>query len=635
MFPETYNKLVIFGSVKRMPNNKKKDGLIMQAGILAVAGIIVRIIGLLYNTPLTNIIGDEGFGYYSNAYTAYSIVLLISSYSIPSAVSKVIAQKLAKREYRNAHRIFQCALIYVLVVGGIASLFVFFFASYMVDLGGSVLPLRILAPTIFFSGILGVFRGYFQAHKSMVQTSVSQILEQIVNAGVSVLMAYLLVRMVKGESETTQASFGAAGGTIGTGAGVVFALLFMMGVYALNKGMIHRQIDRDKTIHEDSRKEIFKMIIMVVTPFILSTAIYNINTFLDQKIYQMISLTIQQKTEAAVSFDLSAMAKATKLANIPIALASAMATALIPGISSDFARGDLEGAKSKVSRSVKVTMFISIPAAVGMGVLSRPCVQVIFHQKASLDISAAMLAVLAVRIMLYGLSTLTQAVLQSIGKMNTPIINALLALIIHAVIMVLGMVYLAPEWGLYCYAGSSVIYAFLLCIFNGISVRKHLKYKQEVDRTFIRPILCSVLMGAVAYGTYFGLYQLFPINLVCLAVAIGLACAVYFVLVIRWRAITEEEMKGLPKGTLLIKIAKKTHLLKPEAPVDSLANAKPGKIRAKKSAKKSKTSAERAKAQNSKIQNSKIQGEKEYRKNKKVPEATLPTPEDEGYWLDD
>ena len=120
-----------------MPNNKKKDGLIMQAGILAVAGIIVRIIGLLYNTPLTNIIGDEGFGYYSNAYTAYSIVLLISSYSIPSAVSKVIAQKLAKREYRNAHRIFQCALIYVLVVGGIASLFVFFFASYMVRTGCS------------------------------------------------------------------------------------------------------------------------------------------------------------------------------------------------------------------------------------------------------------------------------------------------------------------------------------------------------------------------------------------------------------------------------------------------------------------------------------------------------------------
>ena len=148
-----------------------------------------------------------------------------------------------------------------------------------------------------------------------------------------------------------------------------------------------------------------------------------------------------------------------------------------------------------------------------------------------------------------------------------------------------------------------------------------MKYKQEVERTFIRPVLCSVLMGAVAYGTYFGLYRLLPINLVCLAVAIGLACAVYFVLVIRWRAITEEEMKSLPKGTLLIKIAKKTHLLKPEAPVNSSADVQLGRTPAK----KAKTSAERSKVQNGKIQNS----------NKKVPEATLPTPEDEDYWLDD
>ena len=547
-----------------MPKNEKKDGLIMQAGILAVAGIIVRIIGLLYNTPLTNIIGDEGFGYYSNAYTAYSIVLLISSYSIPSAVSKVIAQKLAKREYRNAHRIFRCALIYVLVVGGVASLFVFFFASYMVDLGGSVLPLRILAPTIFFSGILGVFRGYFQAHKSMVQTSVSQILEQIVNAVVSVVMAYFLVKLVSGKDETTQASYGAAGGTIGTGAGVGFALLFMIGVYLLNKKMFDREIKRDKTVHEDSQKEIFKMIILVVTPFIISTAIYNVNTFLDQKIYQTISLSIQQKAEADVSFDLSAIAKATKLANIPIALASAMATALIPGISSDFAKGDLEGVKSKVARSVKVTMFISIPAAVGMGVLSRPCVQIIFHQKASLEISADMLTIMAITIVLYGLSTLTQAVLQSIGRMNTPIINALLALLIHSAVMIGGMLYLDQKWGLYCYAGSGVIYAFLLCLFNGISVHRHLKYRQEIDRTFIRPTLCSVLMGVVAYGVYYGLYYVIPVNILCLPIAILAACAIYFLLVIRWKAITEEEMKSLPKGRVLIKIAKKIHLLKPE-----------------------------------------------------------------------
>ncbi len=425
-----------------------------------------------------------------------------------------------------------------------------------------MLPLRILAPTIFFSGILGVFRGYFQAHKTMVQTSFSQIIEQIFNAGISVLMAYLLVESVKTQSSTIQASYGAAGGTIGTGAGVLVALLFMLGVYALNKNTIFKKIKRDKTEHVDTYKEIFKMIILVVTPFILSTGIYNVNTFLDQKIYQNISLLVQHKAEVDVSFDLSAMAKATKIANIPIALASAMATALIPGISSDFARDDLNGVRTKVAKSVKVTMFIAIPAAVGIGALCKPCTQLIFPQKASLQISSIMLAILAVTIVLYSLSTLTQAVLQSIGKMNTPIINALIALVIHAVVMIVGMLNLPAEYSLYCYAGTSVLYALLLCILNGASVRKYLKYQQEVDRTFFRPVLCALAMGVVAFFVYYGLYQLLPVNIVCLGLAIGSGCLLYFVLVIRWNAITEEEMKGLPKGTLLIKLAKKMRILR-------------------------------------------------------------------------
>ena len=103
-----------------MGKRKGSDSFIVQAGILAGAGIIVRIIGILYRSPLTSIIGDEGNGYYGTAYNIYTIILLLASYSIPSAISKVIAQRLALNEYRNAHRIFQCAFIYVIVVGGAA-----------------------------------------------------------------------------------------------------------------------------------------------------------------------------------------------------------------------------------------------------------------------------------------------------------------------------------------------------------------------------------------------------------------------------------------------------------------------------------------------------------------------------------
>ena len=93
-------------------SRKKAGGFVIQAGILALSGIIVRIIGLLYRSPLTSIIGDEGNGYYSYAYNIYAIILLISSYSIPSALSKVLAQRLTFKEYRNAHKVFQCALMW-------------------------------------------------------------------------------------------------------------------------------------------------------------------------------------------------------------------------------------------------------------------------------------------------------------------------------------------------------------------------------------------------------------------------------------------------------------------------------------------------------------------------------------------
>ena len=207
-------------------NKGEGSSFVKQAGILAAAGIICRIIGLLYRSPLTGIIGETGNGYYAPAYRYYQMILLISSYSIPSAVSKVISQRLATHQYKNAQRIFHCSIIYVVVVGGIASLFAFFGADFLIP-GRAAMVLRTLAPTIFFSGLLGVLRGYFQANRSMVQTSVSQILEQILNAAVSMLAAWGLMQIFAGEDELTCAAWGAVGSAVGTGVGVLIALAFM------------------------------------------------------------------------------------------------------------------------------------------------------------------------------------------------------------------------------------------------------------------------------------------------------------------------------------------------------------------------------------------------------------------------
>lgn len=540
--------------------SKKNDGFIMQAGILAMAGIICRIIGILYRSPLAAVIGDEGNGYYSSAYNIYTIILLISSYSIPSAISKVIAGKLALREYKNAQRIFYCAFIYVIVVGGVASLFAFFAAGLLVE-KNAVIVLRVFAPTIFFSGLLGVLRGYFQAHRTMVQTSISQILEQILNAVISITAAYMLKQAVMDKDLTTQAVYGAMGSAMGTGAGVLIALAFMWLVYGLNKKIIAKRLEKDPSPNVLSYGEIFKIIFALVTPFILSTFIYNFSNSLDETIYRKILKLVKGVDVSQIATWYGVYAgKAVVISNIPIAIASAISAAMIPSISGKFATGDMDGTREKVHTAMLATMLISIPAGVGMGVLAKPMVSFLFPGQTSLDLAADLLRALSVTVIFYALSTLTNAVLQGIGKVNIPVINAFIALVIQTLVLV-GCLWFT-EWNLYCLAIAVIVYSLMMCILNGISVRKSLDFKQDVKKLFILPFVASLFMGAVAFGVYEGLYALVKSNVISLICAVAIGAAVYGLLVIKLGVLSREEILSMPKGQKLLNLLTKLKLVK-------------------------------------------------------------------------
>lgn len=538
---------------------KKNDGFIMQAGILAMAGIICRIIGILYRSPLAAVIGDEGNGYYGSAYNIYTIILLISSYSIPSAISKVIAGKLALREYKNAQRIFYCAFIYVIVVGGIASLFAYFAAGILVE-ENAVVVLRVFAPTIFFSGLLGVLRGYFQAHKTMVQTSISQILEQIINAVVSILAAYLLKQAVIDKDLTTQAVYGAMGSALGTGAGVLLALAFMWMVYSLNRQYIAKRLKKDRSKNVLSYAEIFKIIFCLVTPFILSTFIYNFSTSLDETIYRKILKLVKDVDVSQIATWYGIYSgKAVVVSNIPIAIASAMSAAMIPSISGKFATGDRKGTRAKVHTAILTTMLIAIPAAVGIGVLAKPVVSFLFPGQTSLDMAANLLRVLSVTVVFYSLSTLTNAVLQGIGKVNIPVINAFVALVVQTAVLVPCLWF--TDMNLYSLAVAAIVYSLLMCILNAVSVRKYLNYKQDVLKIFVLPSVASVGMGAAAYGVYTGLYALVESNALALIVAVIVAAAIYGVLILKMGVLNKEDILAMPKGRKLAKLLEKLHFI--------------------------------------------------------------------------
>lgn len=562
-----------------MGNNKEKvlNNFITQAGILAAAGFISRIIGLLYTSPLSGIIGDLGLGYYSSAYNYYMIILLVSSYSIPSAISKVMAGKLGAGEYKNANRLFIGALLYVLVIGAIASCFLFFGAGLFVE-DEAIPVLRTFAPTIFIYGILGVLRGFFQAGKNMIPTSVSQIFEQIANALVSVGAAYFLIRFTTGHSllwfeplenivspetyEISRAVRGAIGSALGTGTGVVIALIFMLIAYLKIRPSFMKKVAEDKHETIDSPGSIIKMITLIVTPFILSTAMTNLSSTVNNKLFTSFYPVMRNLDNVLVTSHWGIFSgKSMKISNIPIAFASAMASAMIPQIAQLIAVRKTAEARDKIGLAVKATMLISIPCAVGLFVFAAPVTLLLYpNTLPNIDLARHSLMALSLSVVFFALSTLNSSVLQGLGKVNTPIINAGIALVIQTV---LGVVLLKfTNLDVFSIAITSTLYSAIIAFLNQMAVRKHIGYKQEMLKTFVLPGVASIIMGAVAYGVY--RLILIPVHSVRIAVipAVIIAVPVYFTALLLVRAVTEEELKAFPKGTAIVKIAKKFKLLR-------------------------------------------------------------------------
>ena len=463
----------------------KKNTLMKNATLLMAASLISRIIGLLYRRPLGQVLGREGLGYYAYASNLYAILLLVSSYSIPMAVSKVVSERLALKQYKNAHKVFRGALLYALLVGGFAALIALFGGRFLLPRNqqNAILALRVLAPTILLSAILGVFRGYFQAHNTMMPTSISQISEQLVNAVVSVLAGYLLIKGFA-KNKTTHAIYGAAGGTMGTGAGVLAGLIFMIFVYMVNKNTIERQMERDISEKEESFGEIFRIIFHLVTPVIFTTFIYNASAYLDSYIFSSIqgfhgisSKVISEQYGEFSNYYIT-------LINVPLSLASASASAMMPIVSGNYATGQKEDANNQISETIKLTMFICIPAAVGLSVLAHPIMGVLFPGSTRLASNLLMFG--AISVIFSALSTITNSVLQSIGQQKTALFNAAISLVLNLVILAL-MLLIAPGIGIYALLIVNILFAVSMCILNGMAISKYLGYKNEIKDSYGKP----------------------------------------------------------------------------------------------------------------------------------------------------
>ena len=554
----------------------KAANFVVQGSILAAAGILVRIIGMLYRMPLNDIIGKQGNGYYTSAYNVYNILLILSSYSMPVAVSKMISSRLARGEYANCRRILRVGLIYATVAGGAAAAILWFGADLFAELIKTPMSryaLKTLAPTIWIMAYLGVLRGYFQGMGTMVPTAFSQIIEQIVNAVVSVAAAGLLfqtglsLNAARGAEDYSYA-LGAAGGTIGTGAGALTALLFFILLTATTGNRALLSIKRKPGSGRPRRESygrLMYLLTITVVPIVISSGVYNCSNVVDNYLFgQGMDRLGYGADEIAIFW--GALGQYQLLFNIPVAVSNALSSSLIPSLTRAVSRGDRKQARARIASSIRFSMLIAIPAAVGITVLADPVCNLLFvSEDNSLLIRLSMAGSLAV--VFYSLSTVTNAVLQGLNRMDLPIRHSAIALIVH--VAVLEILLLGLKLGIYSVVIANIVFAFVMCLLNGFSIRRSARYRQEIKKTFLLPALCSVFMGAAAYGVYRGLLAALPwaarsgrVGMAVLVVpSVAAAMAVYGLLLVRLGAVNEEELREMPMGTRLKRIFKRLRLL--------------------------------------------------------------------------
>ncbi len=539
--------------------SSESGNFLVQGSILAVAGIIVRFIGLLYKVPITRALGDDGIGYFNTAHEIYNVGLILSSYSLPLAISKLIAARRVKKQYQDVNRVFFCGLIFGMIAGGIMTLILLLGADWITthifNSPSSALPLKVMAPTIFVFSVMGVFRGYFQGHGNMIPTSVSQIIEQLVNAIVAITASYAFMSWFS--TKENPASYGAAGATLGTliGALAAFSVLaFAMWGYRRHHP---RLLTRPQELPEETYQQIYKALFLTLTPIILSQFVYQLSGVVDNSMFGLImgGKGLDEKERLALLGIYSG--KYRLLSNVPVAIASSLGTSMIPSIVRSRTMKRSSEVKYKIRLTIKFNMLIAIPCAVGMGVLAGPIMQLLFRD--SRELPAVLMMMGAPAVVFFSLSTVTNSVLQGIDLMRKSVTHSAISLVIHAALVYVMLSVL--NWGVYGLVIGNVTFALVVCILNWISIGKTLRYKQEVRTTFLMPLLAALIMGAVTYGAYAVVHHLTGSNTLALVISVFLAMAVYGILVILLRAVTEEELKDMPFGGRILRLCKAVKLM--------------------------------------------------------------------------
>lgn len=541
-----------------LQNKKQTDNFLVQGSILAVTSILVRIIGLVYRVPMARILGNEGIGYYGYAFEIYNFCFIISSYGMPMAVSKLVSERTAKKEYTNSLKLLIGALLVALISGGLLSAGVYFGAGYisthMFANPAIQIPLRSLAPTVVVSAVLGVVRGFFQGKGTMIPTALSQLFEQIVNGIVSVWAAF---EFAKAHSASMNiAAYGASGGVTGTLAGALSGLIFISFMLIMNLPILKRQRRKDKG-EPESMPLLIRVILATSIPVMLSQILVRSNGLISMTLFNNILNMKGVPKETYTSLYGIYEGKFLLLCNIVMGITSAITTASIPSL----VRGNVLSTKKEVGKKVrmalKFNLIIAIPSTIGLAILGGPIIRLLFGDTD--PIIGKIMMIGSATIALYTVSILFSTIIQSIYSMMIPVIINLIAMLIDIIFTYILLRY--TDMTIFALVLGGMLMPVIVIALSWLIIKFRLRIRIEIFKTFIIPLVASAIMGVVVYFSYNAVLNFSGRYYLGLAVSLPLGVFTFFIFELLLKGVNKRELSNFPKGHSIIRLAQKLHLI--------------------------------------------------------------------------
>lgn len=523
------------------------------ASILVAAGIFSRLLGLFFKIPLYHMVGSYGNGIYGNVTSIYNLLLMVSTVGFPVAISKMVSESIAKKEYATAHRVFKISIMILVILGAASSLFLFFGAEWIIETAHwtsenyPAIVAIALAP--LFISICSAYRGFFQGFQIMTPTAISQILEQIVRVFLGVALCWAFVGQFGVGLGVGGAVFGA---TIG---GVVAAILLAYLYHSFvskNRRLLKTRTGR----RQKSNRALLKRLVIISIPVTLTAVLVTMFSIIDSFIY-VSRLGVAGFNEVTATMMFGDFTNAEILITIPLIISGNLAVAMIPAISESFARRNRQEMNKKIMLAIRIIMLVAFPSCIGLSVLSYGIFDLLFPGS---PYGGAILSTYAFATIFMMLSNIFQSILQSIDRFRIPLINLGLAIIIR---FITGWIFLSiPMFNIQGIVISSIITFAYLTVANYLSVKRYTRIKVDFLHTLVKPLFAALIMGVMTYFTYKGVMSLLG-GFMGIVAAVVVGVLVYAFVLIFVKGITEEEIKILPGREKLIGLYQRINRLLP------------------------------------------------------------------------